>query len=501
MERALELAVLALAAARGASTLAMPAARRELHDRSKRALREHSKLALAAAAFAAAAAVAWAAVAAPLVLRVLAVLVAAAWLALAIRARDGYGRRRGLPPGSLGLRPSLAAVADPSFLRDAFRRHGPIVKMAQIHRPVVCVLGLDTGRELLRRHAAVLTPAPVPLNAEIPRGFLRYMAPDDHARYSRLFRAAVSEAALQAIAPYARTEASGLLADLAATSRDAASGVDPAPAIMAYLHRALLRLYFGGLLQPEDDAAIARWLADAAVDAAVGRAAPAAVRALRGFEALIATRAAAYDATADPSIWGELVRLDPASAHDRTVAGNLFLLLAASEHSIGGLLRWMLVMLCRVPEWCDRVRAGAAGDDPYTYAVYETLRLAQSEYIYREVTAPIAVGPFMIPRGWLLRICVAESHRDETLFPRPDEFVPDRHRARRYTTSELSPFGLDLHACLGARMSLLFGRILAEQLTTRFACTAVEDGPRERANRHWHHWEPSARFRVRILTR
>jgi cytochrome P450 len=327
------------------------------------------------------------------------------------------------------------------------------------------------------------------------------MAADDHAAYSKLFRAAVCEASLRAAAPYAQAEITGALSALAAASRDDGAGVDPAPVITGATLRALLRLYFGGLLHAEDEPAIAAWLAAAAVGDATGRAAPSAVRALRAFEKRIAERAAPDDATDDPSIWGELLRLDPATAHDPTVAGNLFLLLAASEHSIGGLLRWMLVMLPRAPDWQARARAGTAGDDPYTHAVHETLRLAQSEYVYREVTAPIALDAYTIPKGWLLRICVAESHRQAAIFPNPDAFDPDRHRVRRYTVTELSPFGLDLHACLGARMTLLFGRILAEQLVTRFTCTVVQDGPRQRQNRHWHHWEPNARFRIHVEDR
>jgi cytochrome P450 len=50
---------------------------------------------------------------------------------------------------------------------------------------------------------------------------------------------------------------------------------------------------------------------------------------------------------------------------------------------------------------------------------------------------------------------------------------------------ELSPFGLDLHACLGARMTLVLGQILAWQLIHAFDWDVVDDGPKERGNRHW----------------
>ncbi len=498
IEPLLELAVLVVAAGRAASVVAMPAARREL--------REHPALAagLGVAVLAGVLVITWSATHALVPLRVITIVVAVAWLVLAIRARPDHGRRRGRPPGALALRTSLAAIVDGDFYATAFRRYGPVFKMAQFHRPVVCVLGLGAGRALLRRYGDALRPPPVPLSTEVPRGFLRYMAPADHARYAKLFRAAVSEAALRAIEPCAVAETTRTLVRLTEDSHAAnGGGVCPHDAIAAGLHGILLRLYFGAMLQPGDVATIAGFGRDADVGDAVGRPAARAVRALRGFEAWLRARSAAYDASSDPSIWGSLVRLDAATARDRTVAGNLFILLQASAHSIGGMLRWMLVLLGGATAWRDRVRtaAPAADDDPYARAVLETLRLAQSEYVYREVTAPISIADFTIPRGWLLRICVAESHRLPSVFDRPDAFDPDRHRARQYGVDDLSPFGLDLHACLGARMTLLVGRTFARQLVEGFEWDVLANGPKERANRHWHHWEPSARFRIALRRR
>ena len=71
-----------------------------------------------------------------------------------------------------------------------------------------------------------------------------------------------------------------------------------------------------------------------------------------------------------------------------------------------------------------------------TRIVMETLRLEQSEYLYRETTRDIEHKGVVIPRGWLVRLCVRESHQDPAIFANPDVFDPDRflipdlHQAR-----------------------------------------------------------------------
>ena len=82
-----------------------------------------------------------------------------------------------------------------------------------------------------------------------------------------------------------------------------------------------------------------------------------------------------------------------------------------------------------------------------------------------------------------------------------DTFDPDRHRGRRFSASELSPFGFDEHACLGARLTVRVCASFARRLVQAYECAVVADGPRERGNRHWNHWRPSARFRMAIAPR
>jgi len=432
------------------------------------------------------------------------IAVVAIWALLAWRAAPTFGRRRGWPPGSLGLRPSLRAIVDREFYAAEGRRFGPVFKMAQFHQPVACVIGLERGRRILREHGDALAPPPLPLSDAVPRGFLRYMARADHARYAPLFRAAFSDAVLAAAEPDAVREVDRAVATLVRASVAAGgAGVDPRPILQSHLLGVLLRLFFGGLLRSEDRALIEAAAHDADVVNAVGRPSASAVEAVRRFERLIAERRAAYDARDDPSVWGELSRLDPDALRDETVVGNLFLMLLAAWESVGGIIAWSVQMLGSVPDWVRSVQVGRAapGDDPIGRAVTEALRLAQSEYVYRHVLRTIDVDGFVVPRGWFLRVCVAESHRLDPPFAHPDVFDPDRHLGRRFSAHELSPFGFDEHACLGARLTVRICGLFVRPLLLGYALRIVADGPPERGNRHWNHWRPGARLRITLTPR
>jgi cytochrome P450 len=112
-------------------------------------------------------------------------------------------------------------------------------------------------------------------------------------------------------------------------------------------------------------------------------------------------------------------------------------------------------MLTEHPEWADRVRRTRDANDSGvetlpTRIVMETLRLEQSEQLYRVADRQIDHRNFVIPQGWLVRLCVPESHQDPAVFNRPDEFDPDRFACRSFSRRQYSPFGGALdHACLG----------------------------------------------------
>ena len=505
MERAVELGVLLVVATLALRILTMPAARRELREQPRFAA------ALVLLGVAALAIVTWAAARSPIALRSISIVAGIYVVVLAWRSRPNFGRSRSRPPGSLGLKNSLDAIVDRSFYLGQLQRHGRVFKTAQFHQPVVCIVDIGKGRELLKCETENLALAPLPISAEIPRGFIRYMKPDDYAVYSRLFRSAFSEDVLEANRGLVRDAARRELVELAAAS-DAAQhdGIDPRRSIERLMFTVLLRIYFGDVIEPSDRSVIEACCRDIGSGNSIGRASPIARRALQTFEKLIRERsdgvsAGAQGNTDRPSVWGEILSLNPDAGADSTAIGNLLLLLGASRDSIGGLLMWILKNVADSPESIETIRGAERGDaradDPTERAVYETLRLAQSEYVYRKVTRSIEFDGFEIPKGWLIRICVAEVHRQDPPFDRPEMFDPARFVRRRFSSNEFSPFGLDQHACLGAQLTLLISRVFVDVLARDFDVRVVADDAPERGNRHWNHWRTSSEFRIALSRR
>ena len=210
------------------------------------------------------------------------------------------------------------------------------------------------------------------------------------------------------------------------------------------------------------------------------------------------------------SAWGALLAADPQALDDTARVRNLFFIFRLGVGDATALLDWVLEKLTSNPEWRERVRAedrafnapkGSQPSDVAARVVLETLRMEQSEFLYRRITRPIVVDGFNVPAGWLLRICVSESHRDPAIFPEPDRFNPDRFCGRTFGRAEFSPFGADNHGCLGVPLVHFLGRILVEELCHGFEWRVTRDGPSERGTRHRHHWRPSAERRVAMSPR
>lgn len=428
----------------------------------------------------------------------------AAW-----RARPDFGRARGLPPGSLSLRASVEGLADREFYLKQAARHGAIFKTAQFHHRVVCVVGLARGHDLLRQHARILGPSTQPFTRQIAGGFLRYMDDEAHAVYGLLFRRALSESVVAASRPAVAAIARSELRQAAIDARGAATGgVCPAPYLRRIVHGAFVQVLFG--LQPgsrafDEFARYYRGLAAAPLSRRLGSSARASLDELRRF--LDAHRAAwlTEPGRAVPvCALSELGRLD-ARMPDATCIDNLLFIQKISASNVEGLLAWILAMLGPRAEWRARLRQGLESPGSGSTApcladrvVMETLRLAQSEYLYRRLAQDAEFGGFLLPKGWLVRVCVWESHRSADVFADPERFDPDRFLSRDYGRSEYSPFGATQHACNGVALTYLIARALIEELSRGYdwAVTGHEDLARD--FRHWSHWRPGPRLRLHL---
>ena len=430
-------------------------------------------------------------------------LAALVWLALAWRARPAFGRRRGLPPGSLAIMP-LRSLVDLWFYREAASRHGPVFKVGNLGRPMVCVVGLDRGMALLRTAGDRLLSLPFPFNRFIPGGFLRHMTSEPHARYRAILRTAIAPEVVDDCEPaIAACVATGLGRLAAASVAAGADGAASVPYLEDCVYRTFSRLFFG--IDPESgDADRLRALYPVIDFRNPTGASPRTIEtALEEISMVIRrqrARAAGPEGPPCRAFLFELERELPAALDDVTVVRNLIYILHTGANDVVGLLHWVLKLLGERPAWVHRLRdeapAAAAGTESLAgRIVSECLRLEQSENVNRAAHADVHFAGFLIPRGWLVRVCVRESHRDPTVFPDPDRFDPDRFLGRRYGRAEYSPFGLPPRPCLGDHVTGAVARLFVAELAT-YDCTVTRDGPR--AFSGFRHWAPSPDFRVKL---
>ena len=426
-------------------------------------------------------------------------LVAAAIIGFLLwRARPSFGTAKGLPPGSLQRLP-VRPWSDPEFYKVQAARYGNVFKMSQFGQPMVCVVGLERANRLLLDHDQQLVAPPLPFSRFITGGYLRYLPEETHARYRKFFRALFhSEVVTNAEPRISAVFARGFAAMSAASARDGATSVRTPT--MRMMFAAWSELFYGIDEQHPDfgrlrelfhviDIRKARWASRRRIEPALAE-----------IEAIMRRRAGelADDAAPASCFLVSLSRTHPEALSDRTVLGNLIYIMQVTWGDVTGLLLWVFKMLSDHPEWRERL-ARERSRDLATRIVQETLRLEQSESRYRRAVTDLELDGFRIPKNWLVRMCIRESHQDETIFPNARTFDPDRFLGRPHTRAQYAPFGAFRLACIGEDLTKLVAALYAIELVSHFDWRVVDDGPAEISS--WAHNAPSRRLSVRMVPR
>ncbi len=447
-------------------------------------------------------------------------------LALWWRARPGFGGRAGIPPGRLLVHPT-GPIDEPDHLERLAKRYGPIFKIGATFpvptlTPIVCVVGHDLGLELLRDHGSALEVyPPFPTSRLIPRGFLRNMTIEDHDRYAPVFRSAFSAVVDDGFERYVADAARRALAAMAADGATRPDrGISPAGHLRSFAFDVLGRWHFGVEAGTPEQARLAA--SYRAMDIPMFARWTTNRSRRRTWQSTVAELARDVDHpasdTADPprSVLGDALatarhpdRQGGGGLDEATVIGNVLQMQESGTQDLSALLLWVVKHLGDHPVWVDRVRDEATATTAAAEAttpdrsmaekvVRESLRLEQSEFLVRRTTADIRFRGFLLPKGWRIRICIREGHRDPAAFLDPSRFDPDRFGGALPPPSRYAPFGMDRHRCVAAQLVPLIGRIFVEELARGYRLAIVADGPREHGR---FHWQPSPRLRVRLEPR
>lgn len=155
---------------------------------------------------------------------------------------------------------------------------------------------------------------------------------------------------------------------------------------------------------------------------------------------------------------------------DEELTANIRLLFLAGHETTASTTAWAILQLARHPESWERMLDEAQRGDgvpaspseakayPFCEAIFrESVRLYGPAWILeRRTTQPIEHAGFRIPADTAIAIFPSLWARDETAYPHPDEFLPERWMDRPPPTPfEISQFGGGPHFCLGYHLAWL----------------------------------------------
>lgn len=91
---------------------------------------------------------------------------------------------------------------------------------------------------------------------------------------------------------------------------------------------------------------------------------------------------------------------------------------------------------------------------------------------FREAVASFEFGGYRIPKGWNIQYQIAQTHKDEEIYPQSDRFDPDRFAPENSVDKQASfsyiPFGGGLRECLGKEFARLEMRLFAAKLLQKY---------------------------------
>lgn len=182
--------------------------------------------------------------------------------------------------------------------------------------------------------------------------------------------------------------------------------------------------------------------------------------------------------------------LAEAGMPDDAIVTQIIFLIHASYDTTTDTLAWAFVEMLRHPEILVRVREEVRADDadaplrsgdlqrtPLLDAIImESLRLyPQVHLFFRVAKEDVVFAGHTIPKGALVGLIPAFTHRRPDYFPEPDRFDPDRFLPPR-AEDKKTPyawigFGGGMHGCLGEMIARLEIKALATTLLRRHDLT------------------------------
>jgi len=167
--------------------------------------------------------------------------------------------------------------------------------------------------------------------------------------------------------------------------------------------------------------------------------------------------------------------------NDVEILDNFLALSTVSEGAIAAIC-WSWYSLYRNPEIQDKLlkeieNLGEFSDPislyrlPYLTAVCnETLRMYPVTMLIlpRRVKTPTEIGGYELQPGNIVSVSNYLLHRQENLYPEPNNFKPERFLERQFSVYEFLPFGGGSRSCLGADLSLYLMKLILATIVSSY---------------------------------
>ena len=413
-----------------------------------------------------------------------------------LKAKFSEGK---LPPGKL-IRLGKLEVQNRHYLRERAEVEGPIFKGLSHDGLLVCVVGLDRCRRLLRDHASDLRTPSLNLTPLFPKGILRVLRGQDHLHYRRRLADSISGELVEAN----QRDLCRIVEDeLARFERiEGPEAQDPSTLIQTLERIAsgmLIQTFYGarfGSREYDDLWGLFHELGPNGVVWFIKEPQKAAFSKLRDY--LQSDRHAVGRSSSVPNVLG---RAAQQGELDETALGNLIYMVEMGRFDLHSLFRWMLKFATTEPALLSRIAtadSSATGVSLEEAFVHETLRMEQSERLIRLATRDLIFDGYFIPKYTRLRFCVWESHKAADPFSDPLVFDPLRFIHHRFDSSQFSPFGLDQHRCPASNLVVNLSALFLRTLAGSYRLEGICDGP---AHLGTYHWQPCKAFTVALTAR
>ena len=177
---------------------------------------------------------------------------------------------------------------------------------------------------------------------------------------------------------------------------------------------------------------------------------------------------------------------------DQELRDELMTLLIAGHETTATAIAWALYWVHRNSEVRQQLMAelsewkaqGAVLDAviklPYLNAVCaETLRIFPVTLFTfaRIAKQPVVLGNYRFDAGAMLLPCVYLTHRREDLYPKADEFRPERFLERQFSPFEYLPFGGSNRRCIGMAFAQYEMKLVLATLLTEATFELLETAP------------------------